>query len=137
MSVPLFRAEQAVPSRYERHTRRSMGATVVTGAAQGIGKAVAARLLGRGDTVWCVDTDRLAAVAADFSPLPGIPIVRRCDVGDADDIDALWRDIDATGARVSALVNNAGIFLRSSALDTRLDDWNLLFAVNLTGGFLM
>jgi NAD(P)-dependent dehydrogenase (short-subunit alcohol dehydrogenase family) len=116
-----------------------MGTTVVTGAAQGIGKAIAARLLGRGDTVWCVDTDtdRLAAVAADFSPLPGTSVARPCDMGDADDIDALWRDLDATGAQVSALVNNAGIFLRSSALDTRLDDWNRVLAVNLTGGYLM
>jgi 3-oxoacyl-[acyl-carrier protein] reductase len=114
-------------------------ATVVTGAAQGIGKAIAVRLLGRGETVWCVDNDaaRLEATTRHFSSLPGVPVARSCDVSDEDAVDALWRDIDATGVKVTSLVNNAAVFPRSTALDTRVGDWNRVLAVNLTGGFLM
>lgn len=116
-----------------------MDVTVVTGAAQGIGRAIAVRLLGRGDTVWCVDndTDRLAATIRDFSSLPGDAVAHPCDVGDADAVDVLWRDIDTAGRPVTALVNNAGIFPRSTALGTSVGEWNRVLAVNLTGAFLM
>lgn len=116
-----------------------MGVTVVTGAAQGIGQAIAARLIDDGATVWCVDNDadRLARTVREFSSGPGVPISHPCDVGDPDAIAALWRDIDAAGSTVTALVNNAGIFPRSTAVATSVDEWNRVLAVNLTGGFLM
>lgn len=116
-----------------------MDVTVVTGAAQGIGKAIAVRLLGRGDTVWCVDNDsrRLDSTVRQLSSLPGVPVAHPCDVGDAGAVDALWGDIDAAGRTVTALVNNAGIFPRSTALATSVGEWNRVLDVNLTGGFLM
>ncbi|HEX5121239.1 MAG TPA: SDR family NAD(P)-dependent oxidoreductase [Pseudonocardiaceae bacterium] len=116
-----------------------MDVAVVTGAAQGIGQAIATRLLQRGGTVWCVDNDvdRLATTVRQLSSGPGFPIAHSCDVGDADAVAGLWRDIDTAGDMVTALVNNAGIFPRSTALATSVDEWNRVLAVNLTGGFLM
>jgi 3-oxoacyl-[acyl-carrier protein] reductase len=116
-----------------------MSVTVVTGAAQGIGHAIAARLLDGGDTVWCVDNDvdRLTETVRELSARPGVPIAHPCDIGDAAAVDALWQDIDAADSAVTDLVNNAGIFPRSTALATSVDEWNRVLAVNLTGGFLM
>jgi 3-oxoacyl-[acyl-carrier protein] reductase len=116
-----------------------METTIVTGAARGMGKAIAAHLLSRGDTVWCVDWDagQLDTTVGEFTALPGTAVAYACDIGDAESVEALWRTADAAGARMTSLVNNAGIFPRSTALDTRLDDWNRVIAVDLTGGFLM
>lgn len=115
------------------------GAVVVTGAAQGIGRAIAASLAASGRRVWCLDVDAavldrtvrdLRAAGADALALP-------CDVGDPVAIRDAWAGIDADGSPVTALVNNAGIFLRDAALDVTPEDWQRVLSVNLTGGFLM
>lgn len=112
---------------------------IVTGAAQGIGYAIAARLVAEGRHVWCVDVDTRAlepAVAA-LRKSGGRVTSAPCDLADPREIDRLWRDIDGQGVPVGALVNNAGIFRRGPALSTDLDDWNAVLSVNLTAGFLM
>lgn len=108
---------------------------VVTGAAQGIGAAIAEELLGESYHVHAVDVDadRLSSWAAGRSNVQTHVV----DVGDPASIDALWSRIDASGDAVGVLVNNAGIFFREPALEVSATDWDRVIAVNLRGSFLM
>jgi NAD(P)-dependent dehydrogenase (short-subunit alcohol dehydrogenase family) len=95
---------------------------VVTGAAQGIGAEAAAELRARGADV--VTLDRAA----------GADVV--CDVSDAERVDAVFDEIGAAGA-IDGLLNNAGLIVTRKHLeDIALDEWDLVFAVNVKGTFL-
>jgi len=115
------------------------GAVVVTGAGQGIGAGIAARLGADGWHVWCVDLvgANAATVAERIVASGGSAVGLACDLGDPAAIADLWSAIDAAGSTATALVNNAGIFPRNRAVDIPLEEWNRVLAVNLTGGFLM
>jgi NAD(P)-dependent dehydrogenase (short-subunit alcohol dehydrogenase family) len=95
---------------------------VVTGAAQGIGAEAAAELRARGADV--VTLDRAA----------GADLV--CDVSDAERVDAVFDEIGAAGP-IDGLLNNAGLIVtRKNHEDIPLDEWDLVFAVNVKGTFL-
>jgi NAD(P)-dependent dehydrogenase (short-subunit alcohol dehydrogenase family) len=108
---------------------------VVTGAAQGIGAAIAETLLGQGCRVHAVDVagPALAAWAACRERV----VTHRADLGDPAAIAELWAELDTPGEPIDALVNNAGIFLREPALEVTVADWDRVLAVNLRGTFLM
>jgi len=112
-----------------------MAIAVVTGAAQGIGAAIADELLADGFRVHAVDVDAegLVAWAAGRSRI----MTHVADLGDPAAIASLWVEIDAGGDDIDALVNNAGIFLREPALDVSVQGWDRVMSVNLRGGFLM
>jgi 3-oxoacyl-[acyl-carrier protein] reductase len=108
---------------------------VVTGAARGIGLALARFFTGWGARVWLadVDGDGAAAAAAELPKAVGV----RCDVSDPADANRLVKQVvDATGT-VDVLVNNAGI-LRDRVLWKLGDEaWASVLAVHLTGTFNM
>lgn len=112
-------------------------AVVVTGAAQGIGAAIAVCLAGDGYRVHGVDiaTPGLEARVTERPDLDLVP--HACDIGDHAAVAALWEKIDADSDTVVALVNNAGIFGRQPALEMSVDEWDRVIAVNLRGTFLM
>lgn len=97
---------------------------LVSGAARGIGAAIAARL--RADGYRVVGVDRLAAEGCE-----------RADVGDAADVAALARRLAETHGRLDALVSNAGISLRKPLAALSLADWSAVLATNLTATFLL
>jgi NAD(P)-dependent dehydrogenase (short-subunit alcohol dehydrogenase family) len=100
---------------------------VVTGAAQGIGAAVARRLAAAGACVAVLDrqVDRGSAVASEI----GGHFVD-VDLADAaDTARAMATAMDRLGG-IDVLVNNAGILLFGPLLDLSLDDWDRTFAVN-------
>lgn len=115
------------------------GAAVVTGAGQGIGRAIAARVAGTGRLVWCVDLDEeaLLQMVQELRAAGGDVRALSCDVGDPAAILRAWDRIDEEGTLVTALVNNAGIFLRDRALDVTPADWQRVLSVNLSGAFFM
>lgn len=112
-------------------------AVVVTGAAQGIGAAIAARLGGDGYRVHGADiaTPGLEARVGERPDLDLVP--HACDIRDPAAVAALWEEIDADSGAVVALVNNAGVFGRQPALEMSVDEWDRVIAVNLRGTFLM
>ena len=109
---------------------------VVTGAAQGIGLAIARRLLASGAKVriWDRDDKLLAgALAALGRNASGDAI----DVTDAAAIERATRGaLDALG-KIDVLVNNAGIAgLNAPTVDYPVEEWHKVIAVNLTSQFL-
>ena len=102
---------------------------LVTGAARGIGRAVAERLVGDG---WRV-------VGADREPgeaRAGLRMVRT-DVSAETDVAALVESMRREEGRVDALVSNAGIMVRTPVRDLSLADWSRVIGTNLTATFLL
>jgi NAD(P)-dependent dehydrogenase (short-subunit alcohol dehydrogenase family) len=111
---------------------------IVTGAAQGIGRAVALRLAARGVhiAVWDVKAEGVqetAKLCRDNGAAASAHIV---DVADADQIENAVAAFDKTWGKPDGLVNNAGIFPRARALDMQLSEWEQVLRVNLTGTFV-
>ena len=107
---------------------------IVTGAAQGIGAAIARRLAREGWTVACADLegDALTALAAEIE---GIAVA--CDVGNESDVERLIAVPRARCGRVSAVVSNSGISRFAPLEETTLETWNRVLATNLTATFLL
>jgi NAD(P)-dependent dehydrogenase (short-subunit alcohol dehydrogenase family) len=110
---------------------------LVTGAARGIGLAVAKRFLAEGWRVALLDIEAellgksLRALAA-----AGNTLELHCDVSDASAVASAVTEIERRFGRLDALVNNAGIAVFAPLLQTSEEDWNRVLAVNLTGPFL-
>lgn len=109
------------------HGRR----VVVTGAAAGVGLAVAERVLGAGLQVVGIDVDRSGLLRAEAALGPGfIPLVR--DVADRD-THRTAAATAAAGGRLAGWVNNAGIERPGSAHDVDDDDLRRTIDVDLIG----
>jgi NAD(P)-dependent dehydrogenase (short-subunit alcohol dehydrogenase family) len=110
---------------------------LVTGAARGIGLAVARRFLAEGFCVALLDieSDLLAASVAALNN-PDNTLALPADVSDADAVAAAFAAVQARFGRLDALVNNAGIAVFKPLLETSQAEWERVMAVNLTGPFL-
>jgi len=109
---------------------------VITGAAQGIGHAIACRFVDEGATVVIADLDEAAAARAAASFPEGRAIAVRCDVTSESDVDAL---VSGTAERLGSLdvmVNNAGITRDATMAKMSLDDFRLVMDVHLVGTWL-
>ena len=111
---------------------------IVTGAGQGIGKAIALRLANAGADVVIMDINLSAAEAA-AQEIEGVgrkALPLQADVSQAAAVNAAVAQVLSTFRRVDILVNNAGIAGRTLPL-TELEetDWNAVMGVNLTGVF--
>jgi NAD(P)-dependent dehydrogenase (short-subunit alcohol dehydrogenase family) len=111
---------------------------VVTGAASGIGNAVATAMVGAGAVVALLDRDRgsCEAAAAELRGRGGRALAIECDTSDPASVGAAAVEVQRAFGSCEVLVNNAGL-LRSGALESLpLADWNHLLSVNLTGYLL-
>lgn len=108
---------------------------VVTGAAQGIGKAIAKRLAEDGASVTIGDINAGGAEAAAKEIGNGARGVA-CDVSDPGQVDNLVETAAQNGAP-DIIVNNAAIVPFIAWDEVDLEHWNKLLSVNLTGVFLM
>ncbi|WP_305093910.1 SDR family oxidoreductase [Prescottella sp. R16] len=106
--------------------------TLVVGAGQGIGRAVAVTLARSGHTLSLadVDADGLAETAR---RIDGAVTTRTLDIRDADAVAAAVADIEASTGPITALAHVAGVFGTGSILDSDDDQWRNIFDVNLFG----
>jgi NAD(P)-dependent dehydrogenase (short-subunit alcohol dehydrogenase family) len=111
---------------------------IVTGAAQGIGRAIAAALVERGANVALCDLriEKLEAFQKEMSPgVKGGIFVRRVDLSKAEEITAFAAAVEKRFSGVDILVNNAGIHPLHAIMDIPDDEWDLVLSVNLTAQF--
>jgi len=107
---------------------------LITGGAQRIGAATAARFLEEGSRVCILDRDAKAC-AAIRQQLPGISEAIISDVTDLMQVEAAVADAVRVMDGIDVLINNAGISIRHKFLDITPEEWDKVIAVNLTGVF--
>ena len=110
---------------------------VITGAAQGIGRAIAERFLSEGAKVVIADIngDQLSRTAAEIGARDVVLAVPT-DVSVKAQVDALIGQTVETFGRLDIMVNNAGICPVADFLDFTEEQYDRTLAVNLKGGFL-
>lgn len=111
---------------------------LVTGAAGGIGKAIAERLAAEGACVVIadLDLDKAQAAALDIGGTD-VAIGVKADVTRADEVDAAVRASVLAFGGLDLVVNNAGLVLARSLIDTTEADWDLQHDVMAKGSFLV
>ena len=108
--------------------------TVVTGAARGLGRAVARLYAQEGAVVYALDM--LGDEVATLSDEPGDIRPRQMDLTDADSVATTLAAIEAEAGRIDGLVNNAGIIFFKPVEEVGVEEWDRLLSVNLRGPFL-
>jgi NAD(P)-dependent dehydrogenase (short-subunit alcohol dehydrogenase family) len=115
----------------------SQKVALVTGAARGIGLAVAKRFLAEG---WCVallDIEgKLLGESVEALAAADRTIALDCDVSDANAVAGAFAGLKRHFGRLDALINNAGIAVFAPLMETSDADWSRVLEVNLTGPFL-
>lgn len=111
---------------------------VVTGAADGIGRAIAQAFADNGAAVVIADLNEELANQASTAIMEagGQAWATKVDVSHPDDVKLLFSAVARKHGRLDVLVNNAGIAIQAAASDLTFDQWNKTLAVNLTGVFL-
>jgi 3-oxoacyl-[acyl-carrier protein] reductase len=112
---------------------------VVTGSAQGIGKAIAIKLANAGADVIVVDMDveGIGQTSKEIESLGVKALGVKCNVADANEVANLVSKIQETFPTIDILVNNAGITRDNLLIRMDEKDWDIVLSVNLKGPFLM
>jgi NAD(P)-dependent dehydrogenase (short-subunit alcohol dehydrogenase family) len=108
---------------------------LVTGAGSGIGRATALAIAKRGASLYLCDIDAagLAETERQARALGSEVLARRVDVSSADAMRGFADEVHGRIPAVDLLVNNAGIAVGATFIDTTLADWDRLLGVNLRG----
>jgi NAD(P)-dependent dehydrogenase (short-subunit alcohol dehydrogenase family) len=106
---------------------------LVSGAAQGIGRAIARRLASEGARVAVNDIDRRPAMDELVQELGGI--AAPADVSRSDQVRRMVSEVEETAGPIGTLVSNAAYMTMSPFLEHPLDDWWKVIETNLTGTF--
>ena len=112
--------------------------TVVTGGANGIGKAACLALARHGGDVAVVDVDygQARSVVEEISALEGTAIAVGADVSDEAAVDRAVMEIVEAFGKIDILVNNAAIEILTPMVSARVEDWDQVINTNLRGTFL-
>ncbi len=114
---------------------------LVSGAAQGIGKAIASRFQQGGARVVILDRDvpvgrSTAAELTAACPLLPAEFVS-ADLTQAEQVQQAINQVEERFGRIDVLVNNAGVEISKSFEATTVEDWDCVFGINLRGAFLL
>ncbi len=127
---------EALPESLQRLRHQ---VAIVTGASRGIGRAIALQLAAEGANVvinYASSSAVAQQVADEIVAAGGSAIALQADVSKADQVDALLNAVMEKWNRVDILVNNAGITRDTLLLRMKLEDWQAVIDLNLTGVFL-
>lgn len=108
---------------------------VITGAASGLGRALALELASRRARILIADIDSAGSeeTARLVRQAGGEAFVTRCDVRQSAEVSALVGEADRTLGGVDLLVNNAGVAVGGPIGDVSLEDWAWVMEINLWG----
>jgi 3-oxoacyl-[acyl-carrier protein] reductase len=112
---------------------------IVTGASRGIGRAIALALAEQGAKVvvnYARSGDAAHAVVKEISDQGGEAMAVQADVSDADQVQNLIKETRNQWGQIDVLVNNAGITRDTLLLRMKVEDWQSVINLNLTGVFL-
>ena len=110
---------------------------LITGAARGIGKAIAVRLAREGASVAIVDIDGEQArkTVSEFESESLRAVSYTCDATDPGEVKGLVKKVISDLGRIDILVNNVGITRDGLLMRMKPEDWDLVLTVNLKGAF--
>ncbi len=135
MSTNTLEMEKARP-RFDDQLKGRVA--IVTGAASGLGKAIAVALANEGVAVIVNDVDKENGVdvARSIAAAGGDAVFQFGDVSDVKDVKGLIRTAIDRYTRIDILVNNAGLQHIAPITEFTVEKWNHLIGVMLTGPFL-
>jgi 3-oxoacyl-[acyl-carrier protein] reductase len=112
---------------------------IVTGSAQGIGKAIALSLAKAGANIVVSDVniEEAEKTAKEIEALGVKAIAVKCNVVDANDVTELVKKAQETFTTLDILVNNAGVTRDNLMMRMEEKDWDLVLDINLKGAFLL
>ena len=135
------RIDRATPGCYHSASFRMLQdqVAIVTGAGQGIGRAIAVELARAGAHVVASGRrlEPLEAVAGEARALGRRSLALSCDVRDAAQVDRVVAETVREFGRVDLLVNNAGYRIRAPLDQLPRSEWDAMVGTNLTGVFLL
>lgn len=112
---------------------------LVTGASRGIGRATALALASEGAAIvvnYASSSSAAAEVVSQIETNGGRAIALKANVANSDEVDQLIAQTMEKFGRIDVLVNNAGITRDTLLLRMKLEDWQAVIDLNLTGVFL-
>ncbi|MGY1743047.1 MULTISPECIES: bifunctional aldolase/short-chain dehydrogenase [unclassified Blastococcus] len=136
--IEYWALEEAKLQRMPRPKPLAPRVALVTGAASGIGRAIAQRLAAEGACVVVADLDLARAQdAAAGIGNADVAIGVAADVSDAEAVAAAFREACLAFGGVDLVVNNAGLSISKPLLETTEQDWDLQHDVMAKGSFLV
>ena len=136
--IEYWALEEAKLQRMPRPKPLATRVAFVTGGGSGIGKAIAQRLAAEGACVVVADLDLAAAEAvAKEIGSTDVAVAVGADVSSADAVEAALREAVLAFGGVDLIVNNAGLSISKSLLETTERDWDLQHDVMAKGSFLV
>jgi rhamnulose-1-phosphate aldolase/alcohol dehydrogenase len=136
--IEYWALEEAKLQRMPRPKPLATRVAFVTGGGSGIGKAIAQRLAAEGACVVVADLDQAAAEAvAKEIGSTDVAVAVGADVSSADAVEAALREAVLAFGGVDLIVNNAGLSISKSLLETTDRDWDLQHDVMAKGSFLV
>ncbi len=136
--IEYWALEEAKLARMPKPKSHATRVALVTGAASGIGKAVATRLAADGACIVIADLDlaKAQAAAAEIGNTD-VAVGLQVDVTDAAAIEHMVQDAVLAFGGIDIVVNNAGVSLSKPLLETTEQDWDLQHDIMAKGSFLV